>query len=62
MLSFNFVKVTVAPLNGAVFAGYKFLVKVQLDNADVQPTLTQVTLAGIGCGVVASYVLCSFTT
>ena len=47
---------TVAPLNGAVFAGYKFLVKVQLEDSNVQPTLTQVTLAGIGCGIVASYV------
>ncbi|KIP01222.1 hypothetical protein PHLGIDRAFT_131326 [Phlebiopsis gigantea 11061_1 CR5-6] len=47
---------TVAPLNGVVFASYRFLLKIQLDHADVKPSLSQVTLAGIGCGVLASVV------
>ena len=46
-----------APLNGVVFASYRFLLKLQLDNADVKPTLAQITLAGMGCGLLASYVL-----
>lgn len=45
-----------APLNGVVFASYKFLLNIQLDGPKVQPTITQVTLAGVGCGILASYV------
>ena len=51
-----YTQFTVAPLNGVVFASYRFLLKIQLDHADVKPSLSQVTLAGIGCGVLASYV------
>ncbi|GJE98631.1 mitochondrial carrier [Phanerochaete sordida] len=47
---------TMAPLNGVVFASYRFLLKLQLDKPDVKPTLTQVTLAGMGCGLLASIV------
>ncbi|KAG6917094.1 hypothetical protein DXG01_003914 [Tephrocybe rancida] len=41
--------------NGLVFASYRFFMKLQLDRGDATPTLTQVTLAGIGTGVVFSF-------
>ncbi|KAI0685233.1 carnitine/acyl carnitine carrier [Cytidiella melzeri] len=47
---------TTAPLNGVVFAGYRFLLKMQLNRATDEPRLSQVTLAGIGTGLLASLV------
>ncbi|KAI0339745.1 carnitine/acyl carnitine carrier [Trametopsis cervina] len=47
---------TTAPLNGVVFAGYRFLLKLQLDDVSNKPSLTQVTLAGVGTGLLASIV------
>ncbi|KAJ3558518.1 hypothetical protein NM688_g879 [Phlebia brevispora] len=47
---------TSAPLNGVVFASYRFFLKLQLGEKKVEPTLFQVTLAGIGCGLLASIV------
>lgn len=40
-----------------VFAGYGALLKAQLRNATDEPRISQVTLAGIGTGIIASYVL-----
>ncbi|KAI0760853.1 carnitine/acyl carnitine carrier [Irpex lacteus] len=47
---------TTAPLNGVVFAGYGALLKAQLRNATDEPRISQVTLAGIGTGIIASLV------
>ncbi|KAF9465584.1 mitochondrial carrier domain-containing protein, partial [Collybia nuda] len=47
---------TVALMNGLVFASYRFLMKLQLDHADAIPTLTQITLAGAGSGIVSSII------
>ncbi|KAI0091404.1 mitochondrial carrier domain-containing protein [Irpex rosettiformis] len=47
---------TTAPLNGVVFAGYGALLKMQLNNATDEPRLSQITLAGIGTGIIASVV------
>ncbi|KAF8638409.1 hypothetical protein AX17_002234 [Amanita inopinata Kibby_2008] len=47
---------TAALLNGVVFASYRFLMKVQLENSDAIPTLTQIALAGAGSGIVSSLV------
>ena len=47
---------TVALMNGVVFASYRFFMKLQLDNADSVPTMTQIMLAGAGSGIVCSYV------
>jgi len=42
-----------ALLNGLIFASYRFFLRIQLDVAD-QPSLAQVTLAGIATGIVTS--------
>ncbi|KZV67058.1 mitochondrial carrier [Peniophora sp. CONT] len=41
-------------LNGFVFAIYGFLMKAQLRSENAVPTLTQVFLAGAGCGILSS--------
>jgi len=46
----------VAFMNGVVFASYRFFMKLQLPNAGAIPTLTQIALAGVGSGIVSSYV------
>ena len=43
-----------ALLNGLVFASYRFFMKLQLDHNEATPTLTQITLAGVGTGIVSS--------
>ena len=43
-------------MNGLVFASYRFLLKLQLPTAETVPTITQIALAGAGCGIVSSYV------
>ncbi|KAG2021029.1 carnitine/acyl carnitine carrier, variant 3 [Coprinopsis cinerea AmutBmut pab1-1] len=43
-------------MNGLVFASYRFLMKLQLENADDTPTLTQIALAGAGSGIVSSLI------
>ena len=48
-----------APLNGLVFSSYGLFTKLQLENPQATPTLTQITLAGAGTGVVCSYVATS---
>ncbi|KAF9809192.1 hypothetical protein IEO21_07492 [Rhodonia placenta] len=48
--------VTAAPLNGLVFSVYRFLTKIQLNDADDTPSLTQVTLAGAGTGFVGTLI------
>ncbi|KIJ55096.1 hypothetical protein M422DRAFT_151609, partial [Sphaerobolus stellatus SS14] len=45
-------------LNGVVFWGYGFLMRVQLEKESDEPTLMQVALAGAGSGVMASFVTC----
>ncbi|KAH9911983.1 mitochondrial carrier [Fomitopsis serialis] len=45
-----------APLNGLVFSSYGWLTKVQLETERSIPTLTQVTLAGAGTGIICSLV------
>ena len=45
-----------ALINGLGFASYKLLVKLQLPTPETVPTITQITLAGAGCGIVSSYV------
>ncbi|XP_006461713.1 hypothetical protein AGABI2DRAFT_118570 [Agaricus bisporus var. bisporus H97] len=47
---------SVALMNGLVFASYRFFMKLQLENPESVPTLTQITLAGIGSGIVSSVV------
>lgn len=42
-------------MNGLVFASYRFFMKLQLESPESVPTLTQITLAGIGSGIVSSY-------
>jgi len=48
--------ITAAPLNGLIFSSYGFLTKIQLDNGAAVPTLTQVSLAGAGSGIIASII------
>ncbi|EIM86944.1 mitochondrial carrier [Stereum hirsutum FP-91666 SS1] len=48
-----------ALLNGIVFASYRFFLRLQLHHAGQVPTLTQIGLAGAGCGVVSAYVALS---
>ncbi|KAG5641319.1 hypothetical protein DXG03_005540 [Asterophora parasitica] len=48
---------TVALMNGLVFSSYRFFMKLQLAHADAIPTLTQITLAGMGSGIVSSQVI-----
>ncbi|KAJ8079421.1 hypothetical protein PM082_021935 [Marasmius tenuissimus] len=53
---------TAAPLNGLVFASYRFLLDFQRPSGEVQteaewtPTLGQIALAGMGCGIVGSVI------
>ncbi|KAK1224624.1 hypothetical protein PQX77_012461 [Marasmius sp. AFHP31] len=53
---------TAAPLNGLVFASYRFLLDVQRPSGEIQtqtewtPTLGQIALAGMGCGVISSVI------
>ncbi|KIJ65474.1 hypothetical protein HYDPIDRAFT_110554 [Hydnomerulius pinastri MD-312] len=47
---------TCAFMNGLVFASYKFFMRAQLDDTNSVPTLTQVALAGTGCGIVTSII------
>lgn len=41
-------------MNGLVFSSYKFFMRAQLDDPTSVPSLTQVALAGTGCGIVTS--------
>lgn len=43
-------------LNGLVFAGSGFFMRAQLDDPNDQPTLTQITIAGAGTGILASLI------
>ncbi|EPQ56195.1 mitochondrial carrier [Gloeophyllum trabeum ATCC 11539] len=43
-------------MNGLVFSSYRFFMKVQLADANAVPSLTQITLAGIGSGIVSSII------
>ena len=52
-----FYQLGAAPLNGLVFSSYGLFTKLQLENPQATPTLTQVTLAGAGTGIVCSYVV-----
>ena len=45
---------TCAFMNGLVFSSYKFFMRAQLDDPSSVPSLTQVGLAGAGCGIVTS--------
>jgi solute carrier family 25 carnitine/acylcarnitine transporter 20/29 len=45
-----------ALLNGLIFASYRFFMRIQLDDKDAIPSLTQVTLAGIATGIVTSLI------
>jgi len=47
---------TVAIMNGLVFASYKVFMKLQLGPSDAAPTLTQITLAGAGSGIISSII------
>ncbi|PFH50954.1 hypothetical protein AMATHDRAFT_80541 [Amanita thiersii Skay4041] len=47
---------TAALLNGVVFASYRFFMKLQLENGESVPTLTQIGLAGVGSGIVSTLV------
>jgi len=46
----------VAFIQGLVFASYRFLLKIQLDDNGALPTMTQIALAGIGCGAISSII------
>ncbi|PAV19818.1 mitochondrial carrier [Pyrrhoderma noxium] len=48
--------ISCAPLNGLVFASYRFFMRVQLDHPDAEPTLAQIGLAGFGSGLTASFI------
>ncbi|THU97680.1 mitochondrial carrier [Dendrothele bispora CBS 962.96] len=45
-----------ALMNGLVFSSYRFFLKLQLENNDAIPTLSQIALAGTGCGIVTSVI------
>ncbi|KAF8141383.1 mitochondrial carrier domain-containing protein [Boletus edulis] len=47
---------TCAFMNGLVFSSYKFFMRAQLDDPASVPSLTQVGLAGTGCGIVTSLI------
>ncbi|KAF5386377.1 hypothetical protein D9757_006643 [Collybiopsis confluens] len=49
-------KAAVALMNGLVFASYRSLLKMQLDRIDAIPTLSQIALAGAGCGAISSII------
>jgi solute carrier family 25 carnitine/acylcarnitine transporter 20/29 len=60
-LIFGFpLQLTVALMNGLVFASYKFLLKLQLGDSDSVASLTQIALAGAGSGIVSSCVFLCF--
>ncbi|KAF8643010.1 hypothetical protein AX16_009255 [Volvariella volvacea WC 439] len=46
----------VALMNGLVFSSYRFFMKLQLENNNSTPTLTQIALAGAGSGIVSSII------
>ncbi|EJD00003.1 carnitine/acyl carnitine carrier [Fomitiporia mediterranea MF3/22] len=50
--------ISCAPLNGLVFASYRFFMRLQLAHADDVPTITQIGFAGIGSGITASLITC----
>lgn len=50
------MQATAALLNGLVFASYRSLLKLQLDNPISIPTIAQIALAGAGSGIISSYV------
>ncbi|CAE7187682.1 unnamed protein product [Rhizoctonia solani] len=43
-------------LNGLVFAGSGFFMRAQMQDPNAQPTLTQITIAGAGTGILASLI------
>ncbi|KAK7440391.1 hypothetical protein VKT23_017028 [Stygiomarasmius scandens] len=45
-----------ALMNGLVFSSYRFFLKLQLENNDAIPTLSQIAWAGTGCGIVSSII------
>ncbi|GLB41531.1 putative mitochondrial carrier (TC 2.A.29) family protein [Lyophyllum shimeji] len=47
---------TVALMNGLVFSSYGVFMKLQLGHSEAVPTLTQITLAGAGSGIVSSII------
>jgi solute carrier family 25 carnitine/acylcarnitine transporter 20/29 len=47
-------------MNGLVFAAYRGLMRVQLEDEKDIPTLTQVAIAGTGTGIIGSYVSTTF--
>ncbi|KAJ3735085.1 carnitine/acyl carnitine carrier [Lentinula guzmanii] len=46
----------VALMNGLVFASHRFLLKIQLDANNDIPTMSQIALAGAGCGAISSII------
>ncbi|KII86045.1 hypothetical protein PLICRDRAFT_178337 [Plicaturopsis crispa FD-325 SS-3] len=47
---------TCALMNGLVFSSYRFLMKLQLDDPDSTPSLSQIALAGAGSGIISSII------
>jgi len=45
-------------INGLVFGSYGSLMRMQLKHEDDLPTLTQITLAGAGTGIITSVIVC----
>ncbi|QRV73660.1 mitochondrial carrier protein [Ceratobasidium sp. AG-Ba] len=43
-------------LNGLVFASTGYLIQAQLPDASTKPTLTQITLAGAGTGIIGAFI------
>ncbi|CAE6492200.1 unnamed protein product [Rhizoctonia solani] len=43
-------------LNGLVFAGSGFFMRAQMSDPNAEPTLTQITIAGAGTGILASLI------
>jgi solute carrier family 25 (mitochondrial carnitine/acylcarnitine transporter), member 20/29 len=52
--------VTLAPLNGLVFGGYGYFLRLQTSSPLETPSLWQVTVAGTLTGMLASYVCFDF--
>jgi solute carrier family 25 carnitine/acylcarnitine transporter 20/29 len=50
-------KGSVALMNGAVFASYRFFMKLQLKTPESVPNLGQIALAGAGSGIASSYAM-----
>ncbi|KAJ3806959.1 carnitine/acyl carnitine carrier [Lentinula aff. lateritia] len=46
----------VALMSGLVFASYRFLLSIQLNDSSSMPTMSQIALAGAGCGVISSII------